>query len=63
MTHARYVLVQLDVYEQLQRAIDHDADEADPRAYYPTFARAVKDDLDAPGMDRYDEDVPPRKPS
>jgi hypothetical protein len=59
VTHARYVLVQLDVYEQLQRAMDYDASDPDPRAFYPSFAKAVKDDLDAPGMDRYDEEATP----
>jgi hypothetical protein len=53
-THARYVLVKLDVYEQLQRAFDHDASDPDPRDFYPAFAQAVSDDLDAPGMERYD---------
>jgi hypothetical protein len=59
-THARYVLVRLDVYEQLQRAMDYDASEPDPRQFYPAFAEAVKDDLDAPGMERYDEETAPR---
>ncbi len=60
-THARYVLVKLEVYEQLQRAMDYDVSEPDPRAFYPAFAEAVKGDLDAPGMERYDEDGPPPK--
>jgi hypothetical protein len=46
-THNRYVVVQLDLYEQLRRAMDYDASEPDPRAFYPAFAEAVKDDLDA----------------
>lgn len=57
VTHARYVLVQVDVYERLQHAVDYDASEPDPRSFYPTFADAVKDDLDAPGMDRYDDEI------
>jgi hypothetical protein len=37
----------------------YDASEPDPRDFYPAFADAVKDDLDAPGMERYDEEVHP----
>lgn len=63
LTHAQYVLVQLDAYEQLQRAVDYDASDPDPRAFYAAFAAAVKDDVDAPGMEAYDADeVPQRKP-
>jgi hypothetical protein len=43
VTHARYVLVRLDVYEQLRRATDYDASEPDPRSFYPAFAEAVKE--------------------
>jgi hypothetical protein len=60
VTHARYVLIQLDVYEQLRRANDYDMSDPDPRDFYPAFAEAVKEDLDAPGMELYDEDVPPQ---
>jgi hypothetical protein len=49
VTHDRYILVKLDVYEQLQRAATYDASDPDPRDFYPTFAQAVKDDVDAPG--------------
>jgi len=63
VTHTRYVLVQLDVYERLRRAYDYDATEPDPRAFYPAFAEAVKDELASPGMASYDEDAPPRKQS
>jgi len=61
VTHARYVLVQLDVYERLQHAMDYDASEPDPRAFYPAFAEAVKENLDAPGMEHYDQDVAPQR--
>lgn len=54
LTHAQYVLVQLDAYKQLQRAVDYDASEPDPREFYPAFAAAVEDDVDAPGMEAYD---------
>jgi hypothetical protein len=60
-THARYVLVQLEVYEQLRRAMDYDTSDPDPRAFYPAFAEAVKDDLGAPGMEGYDQDAAPRQ--
>jgi hypothetical protein len=46
--------VRLDVYESLLQALDYDTSEPDPRVFYPAFAEAVKTDLDAPGMDRYD---------
>jgi hypothetical protein len=59
LTHAQYVLVQLDAYEQLQRAVDYDTSDPDPREFYPAFATAVKDDLDAPGMAAYDADATP----
>ena len=59
-TQTRYVLVPLDVYESLQQARDYDASEPDPRVFYPAFAEAVKEDVDAPGMDRYDQDDAPQ---
>jgi hypothetical protein len=60
ITHALYVLVQLDIYERLQRGFEYDTSEPDPRLFYPAFADAVKDELDAPGMANYDEDESPR---
>jgi hypothetical protein len=60
VTHARYVLVKRDVYEQLERAMTYDATEPDPRDFYPAFAQAVNDDINAPGMERYDEGTLPR---
>jgi hypothetical protein len=51
VTHTRYVLVQLAFYGQLQRAVDYDAGDFDPRDFYPAFAKAIQDDLDAPGME------------
>ena len=55
-TQTRYVLVQLDVYESLRQPLDYDASEPGPRAFYPAFAAAVNEDVDAPGMERYDQD-------
>jgi hypothetical protein len=60
VTQARYILLQLDVYERLQQAVDYDASEPDPREFYPAVAEAVKEDLDAPGMERYDPDDAPQ---
>lgn len=51
VTHARYVLVRLDTFEQLKRAMDYDASEPDPREFYPAFAKAVEADLHAPDAD------------
>jgi hypothetical protein len=56
VTNARYVLVPLKVYEQWQGTIDYDTSEPDPRDFYPAFAEAVRDELDAPGMERYDDE-------
>jgi hypothetical protein len=61
LTHAKYVLVELNEFEQLQRTVDYDASDPDPRAFYPSFASAVKDDVDAPGMEAYDADLIPQE--
>jgi hypothetical protein len=53
-THARYVVVQLEVFERQQHAMDYDATEPNPREFYPAFAETVKDDLNAPGYAEYD---------
>ena len=58
VTHAQYMLIELDAFEQLRRTADLDTCEPDPRDYYPAFAEAVRQDLDAPGMEKYDEDTP-----
>ena len=58
VTHARYVLVPLDVYERLRHALDYDAGEPNPREFYPLFAKAVSDDLDAPDVNFYPESDP-----
>ena len=61
--HAVYVIVQLDMYERMQHAVDYDATDPDLRAFYPAFAAAVKDDLDGPGMEQYDhKDASRRRP-
>ena len=63
VTHARYVIVQFDLFERLQHAVEFDATDPDPRAFYPAFAEAVKDDLNVPGMEGYNhEDASRRRP-
>ena len=39
----------------------YDTSDPDPRAFYSAFAAAVKDDVDAPGMEAYDADESPQK--
>jgi hypothetical protein len=55
VTHDRYVLVRLPVFERLQQAAEYDASEPDPREFYSAFAHAVQDELDAPCQTSYDE--------
>jgi hypothetical protein len=50
----QYVLLRLDVFRNLQR-LAYDDSEVPPSAFYPAFAAAVKEDVDAPGMDEYDQ--------
>ena len=54
VTHARYMLVQFDVYQRLQRAVDYDVSEPSPREFYPLVDRVMRDD-DAhdPTLDSY----------
>jgi hypothetical protein len=59
-THSKYVLVRMDVYEQMQKLIPYHDSESDPREFYGAFLEAVKDDIDAPGMEEYDNYEPPR---
>jgi hypothetical protein len=49
VTHTRYVLVPLEVYQQLQQAIDDD-----PRAAYPLADEVFREDWDNPQMAEYD---------
>ena len=51
VTHTEYIILRMDAYEQMLRAAEYDVSDPDPRTFYPAFAAAVKDDLDAPGMD------------
>jgi hypothetical protein len=40
--------------------VDYDTSDPDPRAFYPAFAAAVKDDVDAPGVEAYEADETPK---
>ena len=54
VTHAQYVLIQVEAYERLRKVIDYDASEPDPRDFYPAFAQAVENDLANDGMVGYE---------
>jgi hypothetical protein len=60
-THIQYVLLRLEDYQRLNDLVDDGT--PDPRAFYSAFAQAVKDDVDAPGMEEYDNyDLHRKKP-
>ncbi|MEX2118921.1 MAG: hypothetical protein WD847_04860 [Pirellulales bacterium] len=59
-THGKYALVRMDVYEQMQKVPSYGDTSPDPREFYPAFLDAVKNDLDAPGMEEYDNYKPPQ---
>jgi hypothetical protein len=44
-THGKYVIVELDVFEQMRTLLSYDDSEPDPRDFYGAFRAAVKDDL------------------
>ncbi len=53
-THARYVLVQMDVFERLQHAMDYDTSEPNPSEFYPLVDRVMQaDDAHDPSLDSY----------
>jgi hypothetical protein len=56
VTHVKYVLVQRDLFEKLQKAVEYDTSDFDPREFYPLFAKATEKDWKAPGMDCYEKD-------
>ena len=58
VTHAQYVLIQVEAYDRLQKAVDYDVSEPDPRDFYPAFAQAVGDDLENDGMVGYETSDP-----
>ncbi|CAN5224470.1 hypothetical protein BH10PLA2_BH10PLA2_11200 [soil metagenome] len=43
-THARYVILSLDWFEQMQRAMKHDTSEPTVRDCYPLFDRVLQAD-------------------
>ncbi len=61
VTHTEYVLVQLEVFERLQRALDYDDSDPNPRDFYPAFAEAVGDDLDSPDTESLEVSPSPEK--
>ena len=63
LTQQKYVLLPLAVYERLQRSLLGDDRAADPREFYRSFAEAAQADIDAPGMELYDDYDANRKPS
>ncbi len=61
ITQTRYVLVRRDEYERLQR-LDYDASDPNPQDFYPAFAKAVKDELDASDTNGYKPTPRDRQP-
>ena len=53
-THTPYVLIRMDVFERMQGIVYDDGDP-DPREFYPSFLAAVGEDIDAPGMELYND--------
>jgi len=53
-THTTYVMVTRDEFQRVYQPV-YDDSEPDPREFYGLFSAAVKDDLDAPGMEDYDD--------
>ena len=52
-THTVYVMVTREEFRNRYQPM-YDDSEPDPRDFYGAFSAAVKDDLDAPGMENYD---------
>ncbi len=48
VTHTRYVLVQLDLYEQWQRVMTHNTSSIETQEFIVAFKNAMKNDRDAP---------------
>jgi hypothetical protein len=49
----QYALIQADAFQKVQALLA--GDEFDPDEFMPLVHEAVADDIDAPGMDRYDD--------
>jgi hypothetical protein len=55
-THARYVLVQLEVFERLQHGGDYETHEPSPREFYPLVDRIMQeDDAHDPTLESYQQ--------
>jgi hypothetical protein len=53
LTQDRYVLLPFDEFQKVQALID--AGEFDPDEFMPLVHQALAEDLDAPGMELYDD--------
>jgi hypothetical protein len=61
-THTRYVLVQLEVFERLQHAMDYELSEPAPQEFYPLVDRVMQeDDLHDPSLESYQQLSPETK--
>jgi hypothetical protein len=58
-TGGKYVIVERGLFEQMRKLLPYDANEPDPRDFYAAFREAVRDQLDTPGMEEYDNYQPP----
>ena len=52
-TKAAYVLLSVDAYQKVRALVSGD-DEFDPNEFMPLVHDALADDMDAPGMELYD---------
>jgi hypothetical protein len=50
LTHARYVVIELAAFERLKNLGELDLSEPNPRDFYPAFADAVQQHIDAEGL-------------
>ncbi|MBI3618587.1 hypothetical protein HY213_00960 [Candidatus Peregrinibacteria bacterium] len=64
VTHEVYVVVQLNVFEDLQHAVDAYPSEPNPREFYPLIDRVMKeDDAHDPALQSYQYLSPDRRTS
>ena len=53
-TSTVYVMLTREEFQNRYQPM-YDEDEPDPREFYGAFSAAAKDDIDAPGMEEYDD--------
>lgn len=58
-THMVYVMVTREEFQTRYQPVFDDSDP-NPREFYKLFAEAVRDDIDAPGMEDYDNNYKSR---